>query len=161
MKKSKAKKALIIISVLISIWITVQLIICADSYMDMRKKCNEDQTLVSPTGNYVAEIENSYYGFFWGTISDVTVKSSDGITVIKFNGAPGADFYWSKNTDVFWMLSRDIGTYVYLIEDNKYTEYNVKKDGDKFYLENKNEDIEYNINEIPDSIIDYMNTHSE
>ena len=161
MKKSKAKKALIIISVLISIWITVQLIICADSYMDMRKKCNEDQTLVSPTGNYVVEIENSYYGFFWGTISDVTVKSSDGITVIKFNGAPGADFYWSKNTDVFWMLSRDIGTYVYLIEDNKYTEYNVKKDGDKFYLENKNEDIEYNINEIPDSIIDYMNTHSE
>ena len=161
MKKSKAKKALIIISVLISIWITVQLIICADSYMDMRKKCNEDQTLVSPTGNYVAEIENSYYGLFWGTISDVTVKSSDGITVIKFNGAPGADFYWSKNTDVFWMLSRDIGTYVYLIEDNKYTEYNVKKDGDKFYLENKNEDIEYNINEIPDSIIDYMNTHSE
>lgn len=161
MKKSKIKKVLITILILLGIWFTVLIVLCTDTYLDMRKKCNEDQTLVSPTGNYVAEIDNSYYGFYWGTISDVTVKSSDGITVIKFNGAPGADFYWSKNTDVFWMRSRDIGTYVYLIEDNKYTEYNVKKDGDKFYLENKNEDIEYNINEIPDSIIDYLNTKSE
>lgn len=160
MKKAKIKKALITILILLGIWFTVLIFLCTYTYLDMRKKCNEDQTLVSPTGNYVAEIDNSYYGFFWGTISDTTVKSSDGITVIKFS-ALGADFYWSKNTDVLWMLSRDIGTYVYLIEDNKYTEYHVKKDGDKFYLENKNEDIEYNINEIPDSIIDYLNAQSE
>lgn len=161
MKKAKIKKVLLTILILLGIWFTVLIVLCTDTYLDMRKKCNEDQTLVSPTGNYVAEIDNFYYSFYWGTISDVTVKSSDGITVIKFNGEPGADFYWSKNTDVFWMLSRDTGTYVYLIEDNKYTEYNVKKDGDKFYLENKNEDIEYNINEIPDSIIDYLNAYSE
>jgi len=161
MKKYKIKKVLITILILLGIWVTVLIVLCTDTYLDMRKKCNEDQTLVSPTGNYVAEIDNSYYGFFWGTISDVTVTSSDGITVIKFNGEPGADFYWSKNTDVFWMLSRDIGIYAYTIEGNEYTEYHIKKAGDKFCLENKNEDIEYNINEIPDSIIDYMNTHYE
>lgn len=119
-------------------------------------KANKEQIISSSSGKYIAEIDNSYAGQWWKIKSNVKIKTSDNKLITEMNNVYGATFYWSKNSDDFWVLSSDTGVSVYLIKDYKFVEYYATVNNDQIVLVNRSNTLEYELSEIPTSVIEYL-----